>query len=170
MNILITGRPGCGKTTLIGKIAARLGERAGGFITREIREGGIRQGFELITLDGHRATLARVGLPSHVRVGRYGVDVEALERVGLEAVRRALEAGRVVVIDEIGKMEMASPAFCELVVRALDSPSPVLATIHAHPHPFTDAIKRRPDIRLFELTPANRDGAEGVIWNWLTVR
>jgi nucleoside-triphosphatase len=105
-----------------------------------------------------------------VRVGRYGVDVEALERVGLEAVRRALETGRVVVIDEIGKMEMASPAFCEIVARALDSPSPVLATIHAHPHPFTDAIKRRPDVRLFELTPANRDGAEGVIWNWLTVR
>jgi nucleoside-triphosphatase len=169
VNILVTGRPGCGKTTLIEKIAARLGERAGGFLTREIRKHGARLGFQLITLDGRFATLAHVNIAGPVRVGRYGVDLGALERVGLPAVREAMEAGRIVVIDEIGKMELASPAFRHVVLQALDSPSRVLATIHAHAHPFTDALKLRKDVRIFELTLSNRDRAEGVIREWLAL-
>lgn len=155
MNLLVTGRPGCGKTTLIERLAATLGERAGGFLTREIRERGRREGFEIVTLDGRRGILAHADVASDVRVGRYGVDVGALDRLGVAAVREALDSGRIVVIDEIGKMELASAAFRDIVIEALDSPLPVLATIHAHPNPFTDAIKRRRDVRLFELTRAN---------------
>lgn len=163
MNLLVTGQPGCGKTTLIERLAAALGPRAGGFLTREIREGGRREGFEIVTLDGRRGILAHTTIASSVRVGRYGVDLAELERLGVAAVREALQAGLIVVIDEIGKMELGSPAFRQAVIEALDSPLTVLATIHAHPHPFTDAIKRRHDVRLFELTRANRAPVERTI-------
>lgn len=168
MKILVTGRPGCGKTTLVEKAAAGLGAAAGGFLTREIRdERGVRLGFEIVTLDGRRATLAHVRIQSRVRVGRYGVDLEALEHVAVSAVREALASKRVVVIDEIGKMELSSEAFRRAAREALDSNRALLATIHAHPHPFTDAIKARPDVRLLELTPANREEVFNRVWAWL---
>lgn len=160
MNILVTGRPGCGKTTLMERLAERLGERAGGFLTREIRRLGRREGFQIATLDGQCGILAHESFTSIVRVGRYGVDLAAVERLGVAAVRRTLDAGRIVVMDEIGKMELASTAFRNIVLEALDSPLPVLATIHVHPHPFTDAIKRRRDVRLLELKRTNREETE----------
>ncbi len=163
MNVLITGRPGCGKTTLIERLANRLGDRAGGFLTREIRREGRREGFEILTLDGRRGILAHEALASKLRVGRYGVDLAALESIGVAAVRDALAAGRLVVIDEIGKMELASSAFRAVVSEALDSPRPVLATIHAYAHPFTDALKCRSDVRLLELTPFNRSAVENEV-------
>ncbi len=61
------------------------------------------------------------------------------------------------VVDELGKMELASPAFREAVVRLMDGAGGVLATVHAANHPFTDALKTRPDVTLMRLTPANRD-------------
>lgn len=157
MNILITGRPGSGKTTLIERVARKLGQRAGGFLTREIRRHDRREGFQIVTLDGRHGILAHENFSSPIRVGRYGVDVEALERIGVAAVREALDGGRIVVVDEIGKMELTSAAFRNIVLEALDSPLPLLATIHVHAHPFTDALKRRPDVEILELTPSNRD-------------
>ncbi len=168
MKILVTGRPGCGKTTLVEKVARRFAAEAGGFLTREMRdEKGVRLGFRIVTLDGRTATLAHVGFPSRVRVGRYGVDLEALENVAVAALREALRSKRLVVVDEIGKMEMASEGFRSAVLEALDSPCAVLATIHAHRHPFTDAVKARRDVRLAELTPANRDRLAEAIEGWL---
>lgn len=168
MNLLITGRPGCGKTTLIEKLAGRFAAEAGGFLTREIRdEKGLRLGFRIVTLEGRSATLSHVGVSSRVRVGRYGVDLQALDRVAVAALEEALRTKRLVVIDEIGKMEMASEAFRRAVLAALDSPRTVLASIHAHRHPFSDAIKARRDVRLVELTPANRNELPAALEAWL---
>jgi nucleoside-triphosphatase len=155
--ILITGRPGSGKTTLVRRVVERLAGRAGGFYTAEIRQGGVRQGFRLITLDGHEAVIAHVEFAGRQRVGKYAVDVAALDRVGVPAVERALAASQVVVVDEIGPMELFSSAFRTSVLRALDSGCPVLATVMLRPDPWADALKRRPGVRLVELTPANRD-------------
>jgi nucleoside-triphosphatase len=73
------------------------------------------------------------------------------------AIDQAVATGQVVVIDEIGPMELFSTAFRAAVLRAVDSGRPVLATIVRRPHPWADALKRRPGVRLIEITPANRD-------------
>ncbi|NIR00928.1 MAG: AAA family ATPase, partial [Gemmatimonadales bacterium] len=100
---------------------------------------GRREGFALVTLDGRRATLASVRIRGPHRVSKYGVDVEALESVGVPALEEASGA-RLLVVDEIGKMELLSPRFRDAVVRALDAGRPVLASIMLWSHPFADAL------------------------------
>ena len=86
---LLTGRPGVGKTTVVREIAERLGAKAGGFYTEEIRAQGRRTGFRLVALDGPTGILAGVNVSSRYRVGRYRVCVEDLESVGVESLWRA---------------------------------------------------------------------------------
>jgi nucleoside-triphosphatase len=156
-NILLTGEPGCGKTTLIQRVLARLSHPAGGFYTEEMRNEGARQGFRLVTLDGEQAILAHVDYAGPPRVGRYGVDVAALDRVAVTSIRRALASNALVIIDEIGPMELFSPAFCAAVQEALDSPAVVLGSVVRRSRPFSDAVKARPDVTVITVTPANRD-------------
>jgi nucleoside-triphosphatase len=124
---------------------------AGGFYTEEIRGGGVREGFRLVTLEGETAVLAHIDLPDPFRVGKYGVDVAALDRVGAKAIRKAIEEKRLVVVDEIGKMELFSTAFQETVAQALEK-GRVLGTIMLAPHPVADRIKALPQVRVLLLT------------------
>ena len=163
--ILLTGRPGCGKTTLIKRIVNNLPRGAGGFYTEEIRDSesvrersvGTRAGFKIVTLDGEETVFAHVDFKSPDRLGKYGLDLSALERIGVGTVRQAIQVRRLVVIDEIGPMEIRSPIFREAVTEALDSEVPLLATIFARPLPFTEAIKSRPDVTLIDVRPDNRE-------------
>jgi nucleoside-triphosphatase len=158
--LLVTGSPGAGKTTVVGATVDRLraaGLTVAGFVTREVREGGRRVGFEVAALDGPAARIAQVGWSSPVRVGRYHVDVAAFEGVALPAVRQALLAGGVVVLDELGSMELASAGFVALLAEVFAAPAAVLATVHQRAHPVTDAIKARPDAELVTVTADNRD-------------
>jgi nucleoside-triphosphatase len=165
--LLLTGRPGVGKTTVIKTVSQALGERADGFYTEEIRASGRRQGFRLIGLRGEQATLAHVRIKGRPRVGRYGVDVAALDRTGVTALERGIAQGRVVVIDEIGKMELFSEAFKAAVLGALDSPAPVIATVMARPHPWVDPLKGRPDVTLWQVTVENRDEMLSRVLEWV---
>jgi nucleoside-triphosphatase len=155
--ILLTGRPGCGKTTLIKRITTDLAHRAGGFYTEEMREAGARVGFRLVTLDGAKAVFAHVDFKSPERIGKYRLDLSAVEAVGVKALWEAVRERRVVVIDEIGPMEIRSALFRDAVIEALDSGAPVLATIVARSVPFADAIKKRTDVTLMEIRPDNRE-------------
>jgi nucleoside-triphosphatase len=155
--ILITGRPGCGKTTLIKRIVSNLPRRAGGFYTEEIRLAGTRAGFKVVTLDGKEIVFAHVDFKSPERLGKYGLDLSALERIGVGAVRQAIQARQLIVIDEIGPMEIRSLIFRDAVNEAFASEIPLLATIFARPLPFTDAIKSRSDVRVIEVRPDNRE-------------
>ena len=156
--ILVTGRPGSGKTTLVRQVVDSLDTPAGGFYTRETRgPDGRRTGFELVTLAGEVATLASVRIAGPHRVGRYGVDVEALERVGVPAIERAVEAGHLVVIDEIGKMELLSKAFQRAVIDVFRRYRLLFGAIMQAPHPFADELKAQPDVFVFELTEQNRE-------------
>lgn len=162
--ILLTGRPGCGKTTLIRRVIASLGVEAGGFYTREVRgPDGRRRGFEIVTLAGATATLSSVDVSGPHRVGRYGVDLANVDRVAVPALRQARERGQLVVVDEIGKMELLSAAFRGEVLRALDEGRLVLGTILLGSHPFADAVRARPDVRVIEVTETNRAKVETVV-------
>jgi nucleoside-triphosphatase len=157
--VLLTGGPGSGKTTLVKRVVEKLALPAGGFYTEEIRERGQRVGFKIVTLDGKEAALAHVGFKTPQRVGKYGLDLSGLETIGVEALRKAVPARQLVVIDEIGPMEIRSAAFCDAVNEAFDSLNVfgILATITARPFPFTNAIKRRRDISLIEVRADNRE-------------
>ena len=149
---LLTGRPGTGKTSLVRQAVAELKGKVGGFYTEEIRVQGTRLGFKLITLDGQEAVLAHADFHSRYRVGKYGVDVDALERVGVPALAEAISQRDVIVIDEIGKMELFSNRFREVVLEAIQSGKRVLGTIMLAPHPWADDIKRQPQVKLVEVT------------------
>ena len=158
--ILLTGPPRAGKTTLVSRLADELtarGVAVGGFLTREMREGDIRVGFIAEEIGGPRALLAHMSLHEGPMVGRYHVDVAAFEGLALPAIQRAVQRSGVVIIDELGQMELFSPAFIGSVNRLLDQPVPLVATIHARQHPVTDAIKQRPDTELLEVQPGRAD-------------
>ena len=166
-NLLLTGPPGVGKTTIVRKVVDALGPRAGGFYTEEVRHQGKRVGFRLVTLEGKRAWLARVGLSSRYRVGRYGVDIDALERVGVTAIQHALASSDVIIIDEIGRMELASAAFVRVVDAAMDSVKPLVATIMSKPHPTATLFKTRSDVDLWTVTRENRDYLPQQVIAWV---
>jgi len=167
--LLLTGRPGVGKTTVIRSVVARLGAKAGGFYTEEIREAGRRTGFRLVTLNGPKGILASLNISGPYRVGRYGVHLSNLEQLGVESLRRAIRQPdvSVVVVDEIGKMELFSPIFRDLVQEGLESSKTVLGTITKARSGWVDAVKARPDVTLLEVTPANRSDLPELILDWL---
>jgi nucleoside-triphosphatase len=156
-NILLTGYPGSGKTTVITRLLALAGFDAGGFYTEELREGNVRKGFKITTLDGKETVLAEVGFPSKFRVGKYGVNVEGIEEVAVKALEDALASKDLIVIDEIGKMECYSPEFRDVIIKCLDAPTPVVATIAKRGGRFIESIKDRSDVVIYEVTAATRD-------------
>ena len=150
--VLLTGRPGCGKTTLIKRVVNELARPAGGFYTEEIRERGARVGFKIVTLAGEETVLSHVDFKIANRIGKYRLDLSGLETIGVAALRRAVAARHLVVIDEIGPMEIRSRVFCDAVKEALDINVPVLGTISVRPNPFTNAIKNRRDVTIIEVS------------------
>ena len=165
---LLTGRPGTGKTSLIMQVAADLKSRAGGFYTEEIRSQGTRLGFSLVTLDGKRAVLSHVNLNKRYRVGKYGVDIDSLDQVGVSALQRAIAHCDLVVIDEIGKMELLSTNFRATVRQIISSGKKVLGTIMLDSNPWADDIKRQPQVKVIELTRTNRRQVQDELHAWLT--
>ena len=166
--LFVTGRPGVGKTTLILKIADELREEGyavGGMITREVREEGRRTGFEIIDLlSNKRDFLAHINQPSGPRVGKYRVNLVALSLIGAWSIRRALEKADVIVIDEVGPMELNSEEFKSAVKKALDSSKLVIGTIHYRiSSSLIKEISSREDTLIFKINLKNRGYLHRVI-------
>ena len=158
--ILLTGDPGVGKTTLLKRIIRNLGVKADGFYTREIREKGSRVGFEIVTLQGEIGTLAHVDNPSKFRVGRYGVDLSALESIGVDAIHNANSQHWLAIIDEIGPMEIFSKNFCQVVMDTLTGDTQLFGTIVKRKNPFSDRIKQMPHVKMVDVTLRNRNNIQ----------
>lgn len=161
MNILITGRPGTGKTTLLNKIKNSLeskGYITGGVYCPEIRENRKRVGFSIIDIMNKNK-----GILSHTKcngpkIGKYKVNLKDLNEIGVFAIVDSIEKADYIFIDEIAPMELHSEKFIDAVETAFNNEKPVLAVIHRKSnHPFIKKIKDRDDVSIFEISPENRD-------------
>jgi len=140
-----------------------------GFYTEELRAQGERRGFRAVSFDGRTTVIAHVDFREMPRVGKYGVDVPAIDRL-VEATLRWQKGVRVYLIDEIGKMECLSDRFVEAVSALLDARRVTVATVGLLGGGFIAAVKRRPDVELWEVTRATRDQVPDRALAWLAGR
>lgn len=160
----ITGMPNVGKTQTLIKVIEFLegsGYTIEGMITETILEDKKRVGFYVKDWQtGEKEVFAHLNFEYKEKVGDYGVDTSVLDKIGIPAIEKAIidEDVDVIVIDEIGKMEMLSERFCEVVIEALDSDKPIMVTLHKKSRtPLLQDVRRRDDIRILEVTPVNRN-------------
>lgn len=160
----ITGMPSVGKTDTLIKIIKSLedhGYIVEGMITESIIEDKKRVGFYVTDWQTREQEIfAHVDFDMKEKVGKYGIDIGVLDRIGVPAIEKAIldENVNIIVIDEIGKMEMLSEKFCEMVIEALDSDKPIMVTLHKKSRtPLLQDVRRRDDIRILEVTPVNRN-------------
>ncbi len=152
-NILISGPPASGKSTLLAD--AIKGKNVGGIYTPEIRRDGERWGFKVIDLHtGKEAIFASIEIKPAV-VSKYGLDVEAFERVAIPAIEWALESADIVAIDEIGNMEMHSEKFKQLVEQALDAKKVIATISFRSKDSFIEKVKLRKDVKIHYITTVN---------------
>ena len=153
---MITGTSGSGKTTLLRRLAKELAHfHPVSFYTQEIREGGIRKGFTLNGLDRCSGVLAHADFPHEFRVGRYGVDVAGFKDF-INRISFSDQKTKLVMIDEIGKMECFSQKFEMLISDLVDSQKLLIATVARKGGGLIDIIKSRPNIQLLEVTRKNQ--------------
>ena len=162
VKIGITGLPGSGKTQTLLRIIQLLeqeGIKVGGMVTEPIVEKQRRTGFRITDwLTKENSVFAHEGLKSRVRSGRYGVDLHALEDLGTRALAGARESADVIVIDEVGKMEVESETFTKSVLDTLDANKSIVMTLHKKSrNPLLQDIRRRDELRLLEVTPVNKN-------------
>ncbi len=161
IRILVRGRPGIGKSTVVKRVFDILSSRrlkTGGIMSPEIREQGVRTGFKIIDLlSGEEGILAHINQKDGPRIGKYRVNLEDLEAVGAHAIEKGIKQANWLLIDEIGKMELFSKAFQKAVIRAFDSEKPILAVIpQRYYHPTLEDIKKRMNLKIYEVTLNNR--------------
>jgi len=159
--IFLTGPPGIGKTTVLLKAVEKLrsmGFKVGGMMSREVRERGVRVGFKIVDLStGREGWLAHVRQPVGPKISKYRVNLSDLESVGVKSVREAVLNADLIVIDEVGPMELFSKPFRDAVKAALESGKPVLGTIHYRARdPLVTMIKSREDVEVLKVTAVNR--------------
>ena len=159
--LFVTGRPGIGKTSVLLRAVEELktkGYKVGGMLSREVREKGVRIGFEIIDFySGQKGWLAHVNQPVGPKVGKYRVNLSDLDIIGAGSIRDATKNAQIIIIDEIGPMELFSRAFREAVVEAMNSGKPLLGTIHFKARdPLVNSIKNLDDAEIIEVTMENR--------------
>ena len=166
-NLFITGKPGSGKTTLIKEVCLPVMDRVGGFYTEEMTESGSRLGFVLKTFDGREGVLAKKGMKSSYKFNKYGIDGHVLEDIGAGSLAKALKEKELIVIDEIGSIEIVSELFRKMLIVCLVSEKRVLATVRYNAQPFTDDIKKMKDTSVIVLSRDNYMEVKKEVRDWI---
>lgn len=169
MKIAITGHPRVGKSTLVLRAVERAPISCGGMVTAEITKCGRRVGFSVRDLaTGHVGVLAHLHLSDGPSFGRYRLNLPDLDAIGAGAIERAIEEADLVVVDEVGPMELASPRFVRAVERVLEEAPHFLITVHrSSNHALAYAVRHAAD-ELFRLTRQNRDHVLAAVRRCLT--
>jgi nucleoside-triphosphatase len=162
IKIGITGLPGSGKTYALLRVIEMLKEEElsiGGMVDEPIEDGRKKTGFTVRNLlTDEKAVFAGTDIESKIVVGKMGVDLSKLEEVGVKALKDAIEQCDIIVIDEVGKMEVESEAFVSAVKETLEADKPMIITLHKKSrNPLLQDIRRRDDVRILEVTPTNRN-------------
>jgi nucleoside-triphosphatase len=156
--ILLTGPPGCGKTTAIIQITADLNPaKIAGFYTQEIRQNNTRKGFRWKRLDGPEGILAHIDIKGPFKVGKYGVDVAGFEKSVVPVLDTEHDYTELFVIDEIGKMECLSEKFVAAIRQLFASDKSILATVAQKGTGLISEVKNYPATKLFNLTHQEQD-------------
>ena len=166
-NLIITGTPGVGKTTVIKDAVFPFKSSVRGFVTEELRSLGKREGFVIKSMDGRQGLFASKKMASASRLNKYGIDLEVLELIGVSSLKAGLEEKKIIVIDEIGSMEMFSDVFRKTVVECMASSCPVLATMRKGSKPFTESISRMSHTRVLALSRQNYPDAASEVKEWV---
>lgn len=166
-NLFIAGGPESGKAELVRDAALAKKARVGGFYIEPIMAGRVRKGLMIRTLDGQDRMLASKTVKSNHTLDKFPVDLNALENVGVPALRLALMTKDLIVIDEIGTLESMSQRFKETILECLQSSKPVLATIRASAGSFTDELKKMPDTQTIALNKSNASAVKQQIRKWM---
>jgi nucleoside-triphosphatase len=166
-NLFITGKPACGKTTLIKEAVLPYMPKIGGFYTEEIKDNNERQGFLLKSFDGASGVLAKKGMKSPHKLNKYGIDAGVLENIGIRSIKNAIAQRKIIVIDEIGSMEVISENFRKVIMEALGSSLNVLATIRYHSQPFTDEVKKMENTSMLYLSRENHIDVKNQVKAWI---
>jgi nucleoside-triphosphatase len=162
--ILLSGEPRVGKTTAIKNIIQRIGkENCVGFFTEEICNEAGRIGFDCVSLEGDRIKIADVSLESDIRIGRYGIDIDAFECFALNIINGARNTKKVIILDEIGPIQLMSAKFKQELWHLLKESQCILGTIFYQEHAEIDEIKRLPNIKIYNLNTENRNAITDVI-------
>lgn len=166
--IFVTGPPSVGKTSVLLRSVNGLkdkGYKIGGMISREVREGGVRVGFEIMDFStGQRGWLAHINQPTGPKISKYRVNLTDLDAIGVSSILDAIRNADIIMVDEIGPMELFSSAFRNAVSQAIESNKPMLGTIHfGLSDSFVNSIKTREDAKIFEVTYENRETIHNLI-------
>jgi len=167
---LLTGKPHIGKSTVIQKIVELAASSSGGFYTREVHANGQRTGFEIITLGGQSALLATKNpntiFTNQIYFGSYKIDLNVVDRVVVPALLEAVDSKKLVIIDEIGPMEIFSENFCNAVLNIINDPRlVVVGTVVQRSYKFADMIKAHPRVTIKLVTFENRDSLPAMIYS-----
>lgn len=167
-NILITGKPHVGKSTLLNEVITNV-KNTCGFVTLELTEKGERSGFELVSSAGIRAVLASTKSESSIRVSRYGVELQAFNDF-LSTLMQPKD-GTLLYIDEIGQMELFSDMFKDMVRQYIESPNLFIGTLSSvYNDVFTENLRARNDVQILHMTLENRDEIKSAIQSLVALK
>lgn len=159
--IAVTGSPGVGKSTLVAKAAAATGMRVGGVLARDRRHKDRRTGFELLDLASGAVGILADETGTGSQLGKFRVHPEDLDGIGAKAIEDALKC-ELIVVDEVGPMELTSHRFVSAVEVAISSPLPMLVVLHEWSN-HRLAKKIRSTFKMMTVTRDNRESLVGEV-------
>ncbi|MBN1232405.1 MAG: NTPase [Candidatus Coatesbacteria bacterium] len=158
--ILITGYPGVGKTTLMNSLITCIKEKIKitGFVTKEIRDENTarRTGFTIEDFKGNILIMAHLNFKTQYRIGFYGVNIDNINKIALPVLRER-EENDLVIVDEIGIMELFSEELRKEFDKLFEDSSLLVATIKQKRNPVLDRYKSLDYVSLYNLERNNRE-------------